>query len=74
MVSEWGRAINEVELSAERIKKRGIVMRKPMFVFAVLAAALALAPAAAQQRFALVIGNAAYRYLPTLPNTVNDAE
>ena len=49
-------------------------MRKMMLVFAALMAAFTLAPAAAQQRFALVIGNAAYRNLPTLPNTVNDAE
>jgi hypothetical protein len=49
-------------------------MRKMMLVFAVITAVLALTPAAAQQRFALVIGNAAYRNLPALPNTLNDAE
>ena len=34
----------------------------------------ALAPLAAQNRYALVIGNAAYTGFKTLPNTVNDAE
>ena len=49
-------------------------MRKTLFIFAALWAVLALTPLAAQQRFALVIGNAAYRNLKPLPNTVNDAE
>jgi uncharacterized caspase-like protein len=36
-------------------------------------AAMAIAPAAADKRVALVIGNGAYRNAPRLPNPTNDA-
>src|SRR5262245_41324692 len=42
-----------------------------LFVF--LATLCFCGPAAAQSRVALVFGNSAYRHVPTLPNTANDA-
>ncbi len=54
-------------------------MRNPGFVLARLIAAVLLlaacfaAPACAQQRVALVIGNSSYQQAPRLPNPANDA-
>src|SRR4051794_13666132 len=42
-------------------------------ILALLAVVLTAAPAAAEKRVALVIGNAAYRNTVTLKNPVNDA-
>jgi outer membrane protein assembly factor BamD (BamD/ComL family) len=43
------------------------------YVFAFLAVALIAAPAVAQTRVALVIGNSTYRSVPVLPNPAHDA-
>ncbi len=48
-------------------------LRHALLGLASLLASTALAPAFAEQRVALVIGNSAYTAVPRLPNTTNDA-
>jgi uncharacterized caspase-like protein len=50
------------------------MMKKRFMSIALLLTFAVLAPLAAQNRYALVVGNAAYRSLDRLANTVNDAE
>lgn len=50
------------------------IIRKVIFLFAMLAAGLTLPAEAAERRVALVIGNGAYTNSPALANPANDAE